>query len=86
MVSALEKQVYIYSIGTESFYTDKEHEIHKKLVRLYILRGKLDKAIKKKKDNRNTRKERLIKTKKILIKSYIIIKKNLLHFLMILKV
>ncbi|WGT37968.1 hypothetical protein QH639_19390 [Lysinibacillus sp. 1 U-2021] len=64
MVSALEKQVYIYSIGTESFYTDKEHEIHKKLVRLYILRGKLDKAIKKKKDNRNTRKERLIKTKK----------------------
>ncbi|UUV25874.1 MULTISPECIES: hypothetical protein [Lysinibacillus] len=64
MVSALEKQVYIYSIGTESFYTDKEHEIHKKLVRLYILRGKLDKAIKKKKDNRKTRKERLIKTKK----------------------
>lgn len=64
MVSALEKQVYIYSIGTESFYTDKEHEIHKKLVRFYILRGKIDKAIKKKKDNRNTRKERLIKTKK----------------------
>lgn len=64
MVSALEKQVYIYSIGTESFYTNCENEIHKKLVRLYILRGKLDKAIKNKKEIRVTRKERLIKTKK----------------------
>ena len=64
MVSALEKQVYIYSIGTESFYTNSENEIHKKLVRLYILRGKLDKAIKNKKEIRVTRKERLVKTKK----------------------
>jgi len=64
LVSALEKQVYIYSIGTESFYTNCENEIHKKLVRLYILRGKLDKAIKNKKEIRVTRKERLIKTKK----------------------
>jgi len=64
LASALEKQVYIYSIGTESFYTNSENEIHKKLVRLYILRGKLDKAIKNKKEIRVTRKERLFKTKK----------------------
>lgn len=64
MSKALEKQVYIYSIGTESFYTDNEHEIHNKMVRLYILRSKIDKTIKNKKDTRIIRKERLIKTKK----------------------
>lgn len=64
MSKALEKQVYIYSIGTECFYTDQEHEIHNKMVRLYILRSKIDKIIKNKKDTRLNRKERLYRTKK----------------------
>jgi len=65
---ALEKQVYIYSIGTECFYTDKENEIYNKMVRLYILRSKIVKIIKNKKDTRTKRKERLVKTRKYINK------------------
>lgn len=40
-MNALEKQVYIYSIGTECFYTDKEYAIHKRLLRCHLLKKKV---------------------------------------------
>lgn len=47
MTRGLEKQVYIYSIGTEAFYTDKEMVIHNKLSKLRILKLKINNKIKK---------------------------------------
>lgn len=42
----LNKQIYLYSVGTDSFYTEAECEIHKKLQALYIKR----KTVREKKD------------------------------------
>lgn len=47
MSKGLDKQVYIYSIGTESFYTDQENEIHKKLSKLHINKSLIKNKIKK---------------------------------------
>lgn len=41
MSKALEKQVYIYSIGTESFYTDEEMLLHNKILKCHILKKKI---------------------------------------------
>lgn len=38
---ALNKQCYLYSIGTDAFYEKKEKEIHKRLLKLYSLRKTL---------------------------------------------
>ena len=63
-MGALDKQVYIYSLGTECFYTDEEYEIHKKLIKLYILRSKIKNISEKK----SISKKKLIKCKRILKK------------------
>lgn len=39
-MKGLDKQVYIYSLGTECFYTDCEYEIHKQLLRCHLLKKK----------------------------------------------
>lgn len=43
----LDKQVYIYSVDTSSFYNDEEQAIHIKLSKLYIIRKKLSDKLKK---------------------------------------
>ena len=40
-MNALEKQVYIYSLGTESFYTDEEYNIHKKILKNHLIKNKM---------------------------------------------
>ena len=43
---ALNKQVYLYSVATDSFYDEEENKIHKELLKLYTLRKNLkDKKI-----------------------------------------
>lgn len=41
----LEKQIHIYSLDTACFYTDREYDIHKKLVRLYSIKNKIKKKL-----------------------------------------
>lgn len=41
---SLNRQVYLYSIATDSFYDKKESRIHRKLLRLYKLRKKIKKT------------------------------------------
>lgn len=36
----LNRQIFVYSVGTDSFYTDDEEYIHGRLNRLYVLRSK----------------------------------------------
>lgn len=43
MVKGLDKQVYIYSVDTSAFYSKKEKEIHKKLMKYLLHKSKLDK-------------------------------------------
>lgn len=38
---ALNKQIYLYSVATDSFYEEKENTIHKELLKLYTLRKNL---------------------------------------------
>lgn len=38
----LNKQIFLYSVGTDAFYNTKEKNIHKKLLRCYILRNKIN--------------------------------------------
>ncbi|MCM3110016.1 hypothetical protein [Lederbergia lenta] len=45
MAKALDKQVYIYSVSTEAFYTEKETEIHNKLSKQRILKKSLQNKI-----------------------------------------
>ena len=56
-MKGLDKQVYIYSLGTECFYTDEEYEIHNKLMRLFLLK-------KKSKSNTNRVKKKFNKIEK----------------------
>ncbi|MGE7840744.1 hypothetical protein ACQKNX_08125 [Lysinibacillus sp. NPDC093712] len=53
MTNALEKQVYIYSIGTECFYTDAEYKIHKRLLKCHMLKKRIKTEIDKCNDNKN---------------------------------
>lgn len=46
-MKGLEKQVYIFSLDTSSFYTDEENKIHTKLLKLYKIRKSLEHKIKK---------------------------------------
>jgi hypothetical protein len=46
-LKGLEKQVYIFSLDTSSFYTDEENKIHTKLLKLYKIRKSLEHKIKK---------------------------------------
>lgn len=45
MSSSLEKQVYIYSIGTESFYTNKEHIIHNQIMECHLDKKEINEKI-----------------------------------------
>jgi hypothetical protein len=47
MAKGLDKQVYIYSVGTESFYTDEEVKIHNKMKKLHINKNLMKEKIKK---------------------------------------
>ena len=49
---ALNKQVYLYSVATDSFYDEEENKIHKELLRLYKIRKNLkDKKFREKTEN-----------------------------------
>ena len=51
---ALNKQIYLYSVATDSFYDAEEEKIHKELLKLYKLRKDIkNKKIKEKTDNLN---------------------------------
>lgn len=51
---ALNKQVYLYSVATDSFYDEEENKIHKELLKLYTLRKNLkDKKIREKTETFN---------------------------------
>jgi hypothetical protein len=70
MSKGLDKQVYIYSIDTSSYYTDEENKIHMKLVKLYIIKKSISEKIKKLNDEINkSSTEQLIKRKEKLIKA-----------------
>lgn len=46
---ALNKQIYLYSVATDSFYDEEENKIHKELLKLYKIRKNLkDKKVKEK--------------------------------------
>lgn len=47
---SLTKQVYLYSVGTDAFYTESEQYIHKRLLMLYSLRKKVQNQIKNQND------------------------------------
>jgi len=47
LVKGLDKQVYIYSVDTSSFYTDEENKIHSKLLKLYRIKKSLKDKLKK---------------------------------------
>lgn len=47
MVKGLDKQVYIYSVGTEAFYTDEEMKIHNKLSKCRLLKASIKLKINK---------------------------------------
>ena len=38
---ALNKQIYLYSVATDSFYDEEENKIHKELLKLYKIRKDL---------------------------------------------
>jgi hypothetical protein len=69
MSKGLDKQVYIYSVGTEAFYNDNENIIHKKLSKLHInkslIKGKLKKIEKeiKNEETSDEKKQELITRK-----------------------
>lgn len=76
MAKGLDKQVYIYSLETSSFYTDEENTIHSKMLKLYRIKKSIGEKIKKidvdigKNDNEeailklNKRKARLMRRKR----------------------
>ena len=43
MVKGLDKQVYIYSLDTSSFYTDEENQIHLQLLKAFRVKNKIKK-------------------------------------------
>jgi arsenate reductase-like glutaredoxin family protein len=45
---ALQKQVHIYNVDTSAFYNDKELALHKRLNKMYLFRGNVNKESKKK--------------------------------------
>jgi hypothetical protein len=47
MSKGLDKQVYIYSVGTEAFYDDEEIKVHNKLSKLHINKSLIKNKIKK---------------------------------------
>lgn len=47
MAKGLDKQVYIYSLDTSSFYTDEENKVHNKLAKLYRIKKAINEKIKK---------------------------------------
>jgi predicted RNA-binding Zn-ribbon protein involved in translation (DUF1610 family) len=47
LAKGLDKQVYIYSLDTSSFYDDNENDIHTKLRKLHILKKSVDEKMKK---------------------------------------
>lgn len=53
---ALQNQIYIYSVDTASFYNKNELKIHNKLQKLYKLRSKFKKKLKKSKNKTRTTK------------------------------
>jgi hypothetical protein len=62
LVKGLDKQVYIYSVDTSSFYTDEENKIHSRLLKLYRINKSLKGKIKKVEELE--RKNKLILAKK----------------------
>ena len=46
MSNTLEKQVYIYSLGTECFYTDQEYRIHKQLLECHLSKKEVNEKVK----------------------------------------
>lgn len=73
MTISLEKQVYIYSLDTSSFYNENEQKIHKKLLKAYWYRGHL-----KKLDGKYTKNKKYISNRISLLKNKLIhtIKQN----------
>lgn len=51
MAKGLDKQVYIYSLDTSAFYTDKENCIHTKLIKLYRIKESLNTKLKELKES-----------------------------------
>lgn len=47
MTKGLDKQVYIYSVDTSSFYNDEENKIHKKLLKAYRIKKVIITKLKK---------------------------------------
>lgn len=51
---ALNKQIYLYSVATDSFYDEEENKIHKELLKLYKIRKDLkDKKVRQKTEKFN---------------------------------
>ena len=51
---ALNKQIYLYSVATDSFYDEEENKIHKELLKLYKIRKDLkDKKFREKTEKLN---------------------------------
>lgn len=73
MAKGLDKQVYIYSVGTEAFYTDKENELHKKILKWHLKKNtvkKLMEEIKKEEANDLTHvKREKLTTRKTMLNS-----------------
>lgn len=59
----LEKQVYVYSIGTEAFYTDEEMKLHNKISKLHFLKNSINEKIKKNEELITNSKDEAEKTK-----------------------
>ncbi|MCA1025690.1 hypothetical protein LCM23_06270 [Cytobacillus kochii] len=47
MAKGLDKQVFIYSLDTSSFYTDKENLVHNKLLKFHLLKKSIKNKLKK---------------------------------------
>lgn len=47
MSKGLDKQVFIYSVGTEAFYNDEENELHKELSQTHLNKGIIKNKLKK---------------------------------------
>lgn len=59
----LEKQVYVYSIGTEAFYTDEEMKLHNRISKLHFLKNSINEKIKKNEELIANSKDEAEKTK-----------------------
>ncbi|MED3562269.1 hypothetical protein P4447_07360 [Bacillus xiapuensis] len=68
MAKGLDKQVFIFSLDTSSFYNEEEQKIHKKLLRAYRYRDHLKKLDGDYKKNKKYISERIVSLKNKLIR------------------